>query len=62
MKKFILNIIGFSMLVVVLALSLDFLVTSGLKKTEVGDFQVWNDIYNSRVTGDRKSTRLNSSH
>jgi hypothetical protein len=51
MKKFILNIIGFSMLVAVLALSLDFFVTSGLKKTEVGDFQVWNDIYNSRITG-----------
>ena len=51
MKKFILNIIGFSVLAAVLAFSLDYLVTSGLKKTEVGDFQVWNDIYNSRITG-----------
>jgi len=51
MKKFILNIIGFSALVVMLALPLDFLVTNGLKKTEVGDFQIWNDIFNSRITG-----------
>ena len=52
MKKFILNIISFSVLVAVLAFSLDFLITSGLKKTEVGDFQIWNDIYNSRITSD----------
>ncbi|MDR0811171.1 MAG: hypothetical protein LBN23_02700 [Paludibacter sp.] len=52
MKRFILNTIIFVALAGGLALALDALVTDGLKKTTVGDFQTWNDIYSSRIDAD----------
>lgn len=46
MKKFLLNIGLFVVVVAVLAVVCDYMISSGLRKTTIRKYAVWNDIYN----------------
>jgi hypothetical protein len=49
MKTFLIKIIVFSILLISGAFILDAMIDKGLKKTGVGEFQTWNDIFFSKI-------------
>jgi hypothetical protein len=52
MKKFIVRTILFAISIWLLLSVLDRTITSGLRKTEISNYQVWNDIYASKIRSD----------
>ena len=46
MKKFLLNIGLFAVVIAIVAVAGDYVISSGLRKTTIRKFAVWNDIYN----------------
>jgi hypothetical protein len=52
MKLFLKKSIFFLFLLIAGAFILDFVVGKGLEKTEIGEFQTWNDIFQSRINSD----------
>ena len=52
MKKFIYNIIFFSLLLILCAFFLDFLIENGLKETESRLYKSWNKILEGKVNAD----------
>ncbi len=54
MKKIILKLFNFSILLYLLAYLLDFLISTNLKKSNLyqGEIEIWNDIYQSKINSD----------
>jgi len=52
MKKFIKLLIVFFSILLGLAYLMDYIITTGLKKTDLRLFQSWNDIYSSNIRSD----------
>lgn len=51
-RKFVIKASVFFCFLLVIAYSLDFIVTSGLRKAEYGNYGVWNDIFDGRIEAD----------
>lgn len=49
MKKFIVNILLFSIAIVLIFTLITAITDSGLRKSEYGNFKEWNDIFNKRI-------------
>ena len=52
MKKFVLRFSIIIAIVFVLAIVFDYIITSGLKKTDIRKYAVWNDIYKGGIDAD----------
>jgi hypothetical protein len=52
MKAFLAKVLFYAMLLTVGAFSLDYILEKGLRKSEEGEFQIWNDIFESRINSD----------
>ena len=52
MKLFLTKVSLFSVLLTAGAFVVDFALGEGIKKTDSGEIQVWNDIFNSRINSD----------
>jgi hypothetical protein len=52
MKRLIVRTILFAVSIWLLLFVLDSVITSGLRKTEISNYQVWNDIYASKIHSD----------
>ena len=52
MNKFIKIFFFFTVIVTILSLATDYIISKGLRKCNLRQFQVWNDIYASNINGD----------
>jgi len=52
MRKFIIVLSIFTSTVLIIAYSVDYYISNGLKKTDLRVFQSWNDIYSSNINSD----------
>ena len=52
MKRFLINIVGFVVVIVVLAVVSDYMVSTGLKRAERGHFYTMNKLMNDRIDAD----------
>lgn len=52
MKKFIQRLLLWAAIVYLLALGVDFMISSGLRKTDIRKYAVWNDIYHKNIHSD----------
>jgi hypothetical protein len=52
MKKFILNIAIFTILLAAGASVFDLILENGLRKARTGEFSIWNDIFESKINSD----------
>jgi hypothetical protein len=52
MKKFILNMVIFTIILVTGAFAVDVVLENGLRKARVGEFATWNDIFDSKISSD----------
>ena len=52
MKKFIQRLLLWAAIVYLLALGVDYMISSGLRKTDIRKYAVWNDIYHKNIHSD----------
>lgn len=52
MKRFIINIVGFVIVIMLLAIVSDYMISKGLKQTERGHFYTMNKLMNDRIDAD----------
>ena len=52
MKRFLINILGFVIVIMVLAIVSDYMISTGLKRTERGHFYTMNKLMNDRIDTD----------
>ena len=52
MKRFLINIVGFVIVIMMLAVVSDYMISTGLKRTERGHFYTMNKLMNDRIDAD----------